>query len=39
MPFLMRIRISRLRSKIDRSFTTPLIHTVRGAGYYIRAPE
>lgn len=30
--------ISRLRSKIERDPDTPLIHTVRGAGYVIRAP-
>lgn len=27
------VQISRLRNKIDRDFDTPLIHTVRGAGY------
>ncbi len=26
-------QISRLRAKIDRGFDTPLLHTVRGAGY------
>lgn len=30
-------RISRLRDKIDRDFDTPLIRTIRGAGYVIRA--
>ena len=30
------VHISRLRSKIDKSFATPLLHTVRGAGYTIR---
>lgn len=30
--------ISRLRGKIERGFMVPLIHTVRGAGYMIRAP-
>ncbi|HUZ62608.1 MAG TPA: winged helix-turn-helix domain-containing protein [Acetobacteraceae bacterium] len=30
--------ISRLRGKIDRGFPVPLIHTVRGAGYVVRAP-
>lgn len=30
--------MSRLRSKVDKSFVTELIHTVRGAGYAIRAP-
>ncbi len=29
------VHISRLRSKIDRDFGTPLLHTVRGAGYKI----
>ena len=27
---------SRLRTKIDKDFETPLLHTVRGAGYVIR---
>ncbi len=30
------VHISRLRSKIDKNFETPLLHTVRGAGYCIR---
>jgi two-component system OmpR family response regulator len=30
------VHISRLRSKIDKGFDTPLLHTVRGAGYSIR---
>jgi two-component system, OmpR family, response regulator len=30
------VHVSRLRSKIDRNFETPLLHTVRGAGYTIR---
>ncbi len=29
-------RICRLRDKIDKGFDTPLIHTVRGAGYVLR---
>jgi len=32
------VHISRLRQKIDRGFDVPLIHTVRGAGYSLRAP-
>ena len=32
------VHISRLRAKIDKGFATPLLHTVRGAGYCIRAP-
>jgi two-component system OmpR family response regulator len=31
------VHISRLRAKIDKGFATPLLHTVRGAGYMIRA--
>jgi two-component system, OmpR family, response regulator len=30
------VHISRLRSKIDKGRATPLLHTVRGAGYMIR---
>ena len=33
------VHICRLRQKIDRGFEQPLIHTVRGAGYCLRAPE
>ena len=33
------VHISRLRQKIDRSFERPLLHTVRGAGYCLRASE
>ena len=33
------VHISRLRSKIDKGFDYPLLHTVRGAGYQLRAPE
>ncbi|HEY5598295.1 MAG TPA: response regulator transcription factor [Kiloniellales bacterium] len=31
------VHISRLRRKIDRDFDRPLLHTVRGAGYALRA--
>ena len=31
------VHISRLRAKIDKHFDKPLLHTVRGAGYMIRA--
>ena len=31
------VHISRLRAKIDKNFETPLIHTIRGAGYKIDA--
>jgi len=30
------VHISRLRSKIDKHYDTPLLHTVRGAGYVMR---
>lgn len=30
---IIDVHISRLRSKIDRGFDRPLLHTVRGAGY------
>lgn len=33
------VHISRLRQKVDKGFPYPLIHTVRGAGYSLRAPE
>ncbi|MFZ9709043.1 MAG: winged helix-turn-helix domain-containing protein [Steroidobacteraceae bacterium] len=31
------VHVSRLRQTIDRDFTIPLIHTVRGAGYSLHA--
>jgi two-component system OmpR family response regulator len=31
------VHVSRLRAKIDKGFGQPLIHTVRGAGYMVRA--
>lgn len=33
---LVDVHISRLRQAIDRDFTPPLLHTVRGAGYVLR---
>jgi two-component system OmpR family response regulator len=30
------VHISRLRSKIDKGFAKPLLHTVRGSGYMVR---
>ena len=30
--------VSRLRQKIDKDFGAPLVHTVRGMGYAVRAP-
>ena len=31
------VHVSRLRQKIDKDFERPLLHTVRGAGYSLRA--
>jgi two-component system, OmpR family, response regulator len=31
------VHISRLRQKIDKGFAAPLLHTMRGAGYCLRA--
>jgi two-component system, OmpR family, response regulator len=36
---IVETHISRLRSKIDKGFDKPLLHTVRGAGYVIRAAD
>ncbi|RKZ36232.1 MAG: DNA-binding response regulator [Gammaproteobacteria bacterium] len=33
------VHISRLRGKIDKAFPQPLLHTVRGAGYVLRAEK
>lgn len=33
---LIEVHISRLRTKVDKEFDYPLIHTVRGHGYVIR---
>ncbi len=32
------VHVSRLRSKIDKGFDPPLLHTVRGVGYVLRVP-
>jgi two-component system OmpR family response regulator/two-component system copper resistance phosphate regulon response regulator CusR len=34
---VIEVHINRLRSKIDRDFDLPLLHTVRGRGYVLRA--
>lgn len=36
---IIDVHISRLRTKIDKDFDTQLLHTVRGAGYMLRAPQ
>ncbi len=33
------VHISRLRSKIDKGYSTPMLHTVRGAGYSLKTPS
>lgn len=35
----VEIFITRLRKKVDSAFPAPLIHTLRGIGYTLRAPE
>ncbi len=35
---IIDVHVSRLRSKIDKEFDQPLLHTVRGAGYVLREP-
>jgi len=35
---IVETHMSRLRGKVDRGFASELIHTVRGAGYSLRAP-
>jgi two-component system OmpR family response regulator len=35
---VVETHVSRLRSKVDKGFSPELIHTVRGAGYCLRAP-
>lgn len=36
---VIEVTVSHLRAKVDRGFDVPLIHTVRGAGYVLKAPE
>jgi two-component system OmpR family response regulator len=33
------VHISRLRGKIDKQFDQPMLHTIRGAGYVLRADD
>ncbi len=33
---VIEVHVSRLRSKIDRGFDVPLMHTIRGRGYVLR---
>lgn len=36
---VVEARISRLREKVDKGFTVPLIHTVRGLGYVLKEQD
>ncbi len=36
---IVETHMSRLRGKLDRDFNVELIHTIRGSGYSLRAPE
>jgi two-component system, OmpR family, response regulator len=36
---VVETHISRLRAKIDRGYDTALLHTIRGTGYCLRAPD
>ena len=36
---IVETHVSRLRSKVDKGYPVELIHTVRGAGYCLRAPD
>ena len=36
---IVETHVSRLRAKVDRGHAVELIHTVRGAGYCLRAPD
>jgi two-component system, OmpR family, response regulator len=35
---VVETHVSRLRAKVDKGHSTPLIHTIRGSGYCLRAP-
>lgn len=36
---VVETHVSRLRAKIDKPFPTPLLHTIKNAGYSLRAPR
>ncbi|MCS6285083.1 MAG: response regulator transcription factor [Nitrospira sp.] len=38
MTNIVDVHIRALRAKVDREFSTPLIHTVRGVGYVLKTP-
>ena len=33
---IIEVHVNRLRAKVDKDFSTKLIHTVRGVGYVIK---
>jgi two-component system, OmpR family, response regulator len=35
---VIEVHITRLRSKMDRDFDAPMLHTIRGRGYVLRPP-
>jgi len=39
MTNIVDVHIRALRAKVDREFSAPLIHTVRGVGYVLKTPE
>ena len=39
MTNIVDVHIRALRAKVDREFSAPLIHTVRGGGYVLKTPE
>ncbi len=39
MTNVVDVHINRLRQKVDQGFTYPLIHTIRGVGYVLRAED
>ncbi len=39
MTNVVEVRVCRLREKIDKNFSSKLIHTVRGAGYVLREKQ
>ncbi|MBL4544651.1 MAG: winged helix-turn-helix transcriptional regulator [Oceanicaulis sp.] len=36
---VVETHISRLRAKLDKPFSQPLLHTIKNVGYCLRAPE
>jgi two-component system OmpR family response regulator len=39
MTNIVDVYVGRLRRKVDTEGTSPLIHTVRGVGFCLRAPQ